>query len=59
MKDARLHSNKNSYGHQFQLDVDIDNYAWVAPYVVDGDRKFLKTLFPSRVETKRHIGPPQ
>ena len=57
--DDRSHPNRDRYGHQFQIVVKIDNYAWVVPYVVNGDSKFLKTLFPSRVETRRHIGPPQ
>ena len=54
--DERRHANKDKYGHQFQLIVKIDDYAWVVPFVTDGQRKFFKTMFPSRVETKRYIG---
>jgi hypothetical protein len=54
--DERTHPNSERYGHQFQLIVQIDNYAWVVPYVVNGDRTFFKTLFPSRVETKNYMG---
>ena len=54
--DERTHTNKDRYGHQFQLIVQIDGYAWVVPFVRDGDTRFFKTMFPSRAETKRYIG---
>lgn len=28
------------------------NYIWVVPFIVDNDRIFLKTLYPSRKYTK-------
>jgi hypothetical protein len=54
--DERKHTNEVRYGHQYQLIVKIDGYAWVIPFVVDGEKRFFKTMFPSRVETKRYIG---
>ncbi len=54
--DERKHTNVERYGHQRQLIVQIDDYAWVVPYVFDGKIKFFKTLFPSRVETERCLG---
>ena len=38
--------------------VNFKNYAYAVPYVVDFSRRqiFLKTIYPSRVFTKRYIG---
>jgi hypothetical protein len=54
--DERQHQNLERYGHQRQLIVQINGYVWVVPYVIAGDIKFFKMLFPSRVETKRYLG---
>lgn len=54
--DERTHPNKERYGHQRQLVVLIDDYAWVVPFVSDGERVFLKTLFPSRQATREYLG---
>lgn len=53
--ENRSHPNLGRYGHQRQLIVDIDGYAWVVPYVQDGETLFLKTMFPSRKATKRYL----
>lgn len=52
----RDHPNQTDYGHQRQMIVRIDGYAWVVPFIVREYGIFLKTMFPSRVETKRYIG---
>ena len=57
--DDKAHPNISRYGHQFQLVVEIDKYAWVVPYVGSAKLKFLKTFFPSRVETQKYLGPRQ
>jgi uncharacterized DUF497 family protein len=46
--DERAHPNVERYAHQRQLVLAIEGYAWVVPFVIDGDRIFLKTMFPSR-----------
>ncbi len=47
---------KKHYSHQRVLIVNLDNYAYVVPYVVtDKQAFFLKTIIPSRVETKRYL----
>jgi hypothetical protein len=53
--DDRAHPNAEQYGHQRQLVVEIDEYAWVAPYVESEDEVFLKTFFPSRKATKEYL----
>ncbi len=33
--------------------LNIDNYAYVVPFVEDDEKIFLKTIYPSRVYTKK------
>jgi len=42
------HPNQEQYKNQKILVVNIDNYAYCVPYVIEGDKYFLKTIFPSR-----------
>jgi hypothetical protein len=37
------------------LVLEIDDYAYVVPYVTDGDTIFLKTMFPSRKHTAHYL----
>ena len=37
------------------LVLEIDNYAYVVPYVTEGDTIFLKTMFPSRKHTAKYL----
>ncbi|TFF25690.1 toxin [Jiella endophytica] len=52
----RQHPNKVRYPHQKQLIVEIDNYAWVVPYVETETGVFFKTMFPSRRATRDFLG---
>lgn len=51
----RKHPNEKKYPRQRQLIIRIDNYAYVIPYVINGNEAFLKTLFPSRQATKQFL----
>jgi uncharacterized DUF497 family protein len=53
--DVREHSNKEKYAHQKLLIVKMENYVYVVPFVEDGDVMFLKTIIPSRKETRRYL----
>jgi uncharacterized DUF497 family protein len=53
--DNRTHPNTERYGHQRQLVVEIEAYAWIVPFVQHGETIFLKTMFPSRKATKRYL----
>ena len=44
----RAHPNPERYGHQRQIIVDIEGYAWVVSFVTDGETIFFKTMYPSR-----------
>ena len=35
--------------------IEINGYAYVVPYVSDGNVMFLKTMFPSRNHTARYV----
>ncbi|HIG36545.1 MAG TPA: toxin [Oceanospirillaceae bacterium] len=46
------------YKHQRLLILNINNYAYVVPYVEDDTRIFFKTIFPSRKYTQLYIKEP-
>jgi uncharacterized DUF497 family protein len=49
--------NKN-YPNQRILVIKIKNYIWAVPYVINKKEKtiFLKTVYPSRILTKKYLG---
>lgn len=49
------HPNKKRYPNQRILVVEIESYAYYVPYVEDADKIFLKTIFPSRIATKKYL----
>jgi uncharacterized DUF497 family protein len=49
------HKNKKKYSNQKILVVNIDNYAYLVPFVEDEEKVFLKTIIPSRKATKKYI----
>ena len=52
------HWNQKEYPHQRVITVIINNYAYIVPYVMDGENYFLKTIIPSRKankQVKEHI----
>ncbi|MCK4829435.1 BrnT family toxin [bacterium] len=53
--DVLEHPNKKSYPGQKIAIVRIDNYAYLVPYVQDGDDIFLKTVIPSRKATREYL----
>jgi uncharacterized DUF497 family protein len=54
--DERGHPNTDKYRHQRQLVVAIEGYAWIVPFVTDGEMIFFKTMFPSRKATRDYLG---
>lgn len=49
------HPNKEHYPNQKIYIVNINNYAYIVPFVEDEEKKFLKTIYPSRKMTKKYI----
>ncbi|MEA1911815.1 MAG: BrnT family toxin [Spirochaetota bacterium] len=50
------HPNKDRYPNQKIMIVNIDGYAYLVPFVIDGNEYFLKTIIPSRKATKKYLG---
>lgn len=49
------HPNKKKYPNQKMYIVNVNNYAYLVPFVEDEDKVFLKTAIPSRVATKKYL----
>jgi len=50
-----VHPNRTKYPNQQILVVDINNYAYIVPFVEKGQERFLKTIVPSRKLTKQYL----
>ena len=53
--DTYNHPNQKRYPGQKIMVVEIDNYAYLVPYVRDEKKVFLKTIIPSRKATKKYL----
>ena len=53
--DDLAHPNDNKYPNQRIFVVEIDEYAWLVPYVESEDEIFLKSVIPSRKATKHYL----
>lgn len=49
------HLNKKRYPNQRIFVVNINQYAYLVPFVEDEEKVFLKTIIPSRKATKKYI----
>jgi hypothetical protein len=47
--------NKIKYAGQKMYILNIDNYAWLVPFVENNDGIFLKTMIPSRKATREYL----
>lgn len=56
--DDLVHPNKNKYTNQRIFVVEVDEYAWLVPYVENEDEIFLKSVIPSRKATKYYLRGP-
>mgnify|MGYP001254037091 CR=1 FL=1 len=54
--DDCLHPNQKDYSGQRIMVINIDNYAYLIPYVENDEELFLKTIIPSRKATQRYLG---
>ncbi len=53
--DVLEHPNQQKYPSQQIYIVEINNYAWVVPFVETEETVFLKTVIPSRKMTKKYL----
>jgi uncharacterized DUF497 family protein len=49
------HPNKAKYPDQKMYIIEIDDYAYLVPFVKEKDKIFLKTIIPSRKATKIYL----
>ncbi|MCB2262396.1 MAG: BrnT family toxin [Candidatus Thiosymbion ectosymbiont of Robbea hypermnestra] len=54
--DDVKHPNNIEYPNQRVYIVNIDDYAYLVPYVESDDEIFLKTIIPSRKATRKYLG---
>ena len=54
--DVLVHPNQSKYPNQQILVVEIEDYAYLVPFVEDEEGKFLKTIIPSRKATREYLG---
>ena len=47
--------NQKKYPEQKILMVRIDDYMYAVPYIEKGSSYFLKTIYPSRLATKKYL----
>jgi hypothetical protein len=53
--DVLEHPNQKKYKGQKIFVVQIDDYAYLVPFVEDDNEVFLKTIIPSRKATKKYL----
>lgn len=53
--DVAIHPNTRKYPGQRIYVVEIQEYIYAVPFVEDEEKIFLKTIFASRVLTKRYL----
>ncbi len=54
--DDTEHPNSEKYPNQRVFVINIDNYAYLVPYVENRKEIFLKTVIPGRKATKLYLG---
>jgi len=53
--DVREHSNKERYPNQKIMIIRMNDYVYVVPFVQTHDVLYMKTIIPSRKETRRYL----
>lgn len=53
--DVIEHPNPDEYRGQKIAIININDYAYLVPYVQDGEEIFLKTVIPSRKATNKYV----
>ena len=53
--DIIKHPNTSKYPNQYMFILEIDNYAYLVPFVKNNSEIFLKTIIPSRKATRKYL----
>lgn len=54
--DIIKHPNSEKYANQKILVINIDNYIYTVPCVINDNEWFFKTAMPNRQFTKKYLG---
>ena len=54
--DLVAHPNQTEYPGQQIIVVEINEYAYLVPFVESSEGNFLKTIIPSRKATRDYLG---
>ena len=54
--DILEHPNQKVYPGQRIFIVNVDDYAYIVPFIEDETTIFLKTIIPSRKMTRKYLG---
>jgi uncharacterized DUF497 family protein len=54
--ETKDHPNQEKYPNQKLFFVNIDNYIYTVPFLMDNNKIFLKTIYPDRKATKKYLG---
>jgi len=54
--DTIKNPNPERYQNQKIFIVNVENYAYLVPFVETEEMVFLKTIIPSRIMTKKYLG---
>lgn len=53
--DILIHPNQKRYPKQKIMVINLNDYAFLVPFVEDEEKIFLKTIIPSRKATKKYL----
>ncbi len=53
--DVITHPNTSKYPNQRMYIIEIDNYAYLVPFVENDNEIFLKTIIPGRKATRKYL----
>ena len=53
--DIAPHPNPSKYPNQRMFIINIDNYAYLVPFIEKNEIIYLKTIIPSRKATKKYL----
>lgn len=53
--DDYFHPNQERYPDQRIMVIEINDYIYLVPFIEDGEKYFLKTIFPSRKATAKYL----
>ena len=56
LMDILEHPDQQRYPGQRIFIVNVDDYAYIVPFIEDKKTIFLKTIIPSRKMTKKYLG---